>query len=129
MTSSRGSKALAILVYTTLRFALFILVWLVFELLTPISGVWAIVAAILVSGAISIVVLDRQRDRVAAVAAGFFGGINARIDASTRVEDEDDHDASSPVAGTPGPEAAATDDASGSGEGEERAEHEAVDQQ
>ena len=112
VTSPGGSKALAIAVYTILRIALFAAVWLTFELLTPISGVWAIVAAILISGAISIVVLDRQRDRVGAIAAGFFRGINERIEASARAEDIDDEPA-------PG----------GSGEGEQPAQRDAVDQQ
>lgn len=130
VTSSGGSKALAIAVYTVLRVALFAAVWLTFELLTPISGLWAIVFAILISGAISIILLDRQRDRVAAVAAGFFRGINERIEASARAEDlDDDLDASSVVAGTPATDAATGDDASGSGEGEQTAQRDAVDKQ
>lgn len=109
--SSGGSKALAVLVYTVLRVALFAAVWFTFELLTPISGVWALVLAILVSGAISIVVLDRPRERVGHVAAGFFGRINERIEASTRAEDYDDD----PVAS--------------SDQGEQAAQHKPVDQQ
>lgn len=127
--SSGGSKAVAIIVYTALRVALFAAVWLTLELLTPISGLWAIVLAILISGAISIVVLDRPRDRVGAVAAGFFGGINERIEASARAEDIDDLDASPVVAGMPEPDAATGDDASGSGEGEQPAQRDAVDKQ
>ena len=112
--SSGGSKVLAITVYTVLRVALFAAVWLTLELLTPISGLWAIVLAILFSGAISIVVLDRQRDRVGAVAAGFFRGINERIEASARAEDDDDDlDAPAP----------------GSGDGEQPAHRDAVDKQ
>jgi uncharacterized membrane protein YccC len=114
VTSSGGSKALAIAVYTVLRVALFAAVWLTLELLTPISGLWAIVFAILISGAISIIVLDRQRDRVAAVAAGFFRGINERIEASARAEDVDDEPAAAEA---------------GSGEGEQPAQHDAVDKQ
>ena len=94
-TGTTGSKALAILVYTLLRVGLFVVVWLLIELLTPIYGVWALVAAILVSGAISIVVLDRQRGAVGSVAAGFFGRLNARIEASARAEDDDNGDDSS----------------------------------
>ena len=37
-----------------------------------------------------IVVLDRPRGKVGVAAAGFFGRINARIDASARAEDVDD---------------------------------------
>jgi hypothetical protein len=58
-------------------------------LLTPIKGVWAAVAAILVSGAISIIVLDRQRNKVGLAAGSFFGRINDRIEASARAEDDD----------------------------------------
>ena len=58
------SKAVSILVYSSLRIALFVAAWLAFALLTPIKGIWAIVAGILVSGAISLVVLNRQREKV-----------------------------------------------------------------
>jgi hypothetical protein len=87
--SGSGSNAVAVAAYTLLRVALFAVVWLVIELLTPINGVWAIVAAILMSGAISLIVLDRQRGAVGQAAAGFFGRINARIEASARAEDDD----------------------------------------
>jgi hypothetical protein len=90
MRSPRASKVAAIAVYTGLRIGLFLLVWLTIELLTPISGVWALVAALLISGALSIVLLDRQRGRMAVVADGFFKGINERIEASTRAEDVDE---------------------------------------
>ena len=114
MSTTGGSKALAIVVYTLLRIALFAAVWLTFELLTPVNGIWAIVAALLVSGAISLVVLDRPRARVGTAAAGFFGGINERIEASARAEDDDD-----PPAPSSEP----------SREGEQSAEGQAVDQQ
>ncbi len=90
VTSAGSSKALAVAVYTVLRVLLFAAVWLTIELLTPISGLLAIIAALLVSGAISLLVLDRQRGRAASVAAGFFGRINERIEASARAEDDDD---------------------------------------
>ena len=115
VASPRSSKALAVLVYTVLRIALFAAVWLTIELLTPINGLLAIIAALLVSGAISLLVLDRQRGRAASVAAGFFGRINDRIEASARAEDVDDE----PVAPAAGD----------SGEGQQGAEHEAVDKQ
>ena len=112
MVSSGGEKVLAIAVYTVLRVALFLAVWFTLELLTPISGLWAIVTAILVSGAISIVVLDRQRGKVGTIAAGFFRGINERIEASARAEDVDD---------IPEPP--------GSGEGQQAPQRGPVDQQ
>lgn len=86
--SPRTAKAVAILVYTVLRVALFAVVWVTIEFLTPIHGLWAAASAILISGAISIVVLDRQRGEVGSVAAGFFGRINERIEASARAEDD-----------------------------------------
>lgn len=89
VSSPRGSTLAAIALYTLLRVALFALVWLTIELLTPISGLWALVVAILVSGAISLFVLDRPRNRVGLAAAGFFGRINERIEASARAEDDD----------------------------------------
>ena len=114
------------LVYTVLRVALFAVVWLTIELLTPINGLLAIIAAILVSGAISLLVLDRQRGRAASVAAGFFGRINERIEASARAEDDDEPVAAAPSDGESGEgEQAAAE----SGEGERGAEHEAVDKQ
>ena len=109
---------MAVLVYTVLRVVLFIAVWLTIELLTPVNGLLAIIAAILVSGAISLLLLDRQRGRAASVAAGFFGGINERIEASARAEDVDDE-----------PVASAATAAVESGDGEQGAEHEAVDKQ
>ena len=42
--SAAGSKAGAVVLYTALRVGLFLAVWLTFELLTPVSGLWAIVA-------------------------------------------------------------------------------------
>lgn len=119
-----GGGSRAIVIYTVLRIAMFLLVWLTLELLTPISGVWALVVALLVSGALSLVLLDRQRNRVGAVAAGFFGRINDRIDAAARAEDDD----SSPVAGIGAGIPATGDDPSVSGEGEQGAEGQAVDQ-
>lgn len=113
------SRGVAILVYTLLRFALFAVVWLVIEFLTPLNGLLALAAAILISGAISVVVLDRQRSAVGAAAAGFFGRINARIDASARAEDDDDDEP--PLAG---PDAAA-----GSADGESAAEDKPVGEQ
>ena len=111
------SRGVAILVYTLLRFALFAGVWLVIEFLTPLNGLLALAAAILISGAISIVVLDRQRSAVGAAAAGFFGRINARIDASARAEDDDEL----PLAGP--------DTAAGSADGESAAEDKPVGEQ
>lgn len=90
MTSSRISTLRSVAVYTVLRFALFLAVWAVLYFLTPLDALWSAVAAILISGAISLVVLDRQRGKVGVAAGGFFSRINARIDAATRSEDIDE---------------------------------------
>ena len=103
---AKASSTRAVLIYTALRVALFLLVWLTIELLTPISGIWAIVVAILVSGVSSIVLLDRSRNQAGLAAAGFFGRINERIEAAARAEDIDDDEPgqasdSSPPSTTP----------------------------
>jgi hypothetical protein len=89
---------MAFIVYTLLRIALFALVWVIIELVTPIHGLWAAAAAILMSGAISLVVLDRPRNKVGAAAGQFFGRINDRIEASASAEDVDDDPAVDPLA-------------------------------
>ena len=73
-----------------MRLMVFLAVWLRLQLLTPLRGLWALVMALLVSGAISFFLLNRQRDAMSGVVAGFFGRINDRIDASARAEDFDD---------------------------------------
>lgn len=76
--------------YTFFRVVLFLIIWAIFQFLTPWKGLAAFVAAILISGAISFFLLDRLRDDASGTLFGFFGRINARIDASTRAEDVDD---------------------------------------
>lgn len=98
----------AVLRYTLLRIAIFLVIWLVIDLLTPLSTLWSAAAAILISGAISLVVLDRQRSDAGQVVGGFFSRLNARIDAATRREDDDE---------------------AGLGQREESAQGDAVDQQ
>jgi len=82
MSSTRPATVRALAVYTVLRVALFALVWGVIWFLTPLDAVWSAAAAILISGAISLVLLDRQRGRVGAAAGGFFSRLNARIDSA-----------------------------------------------
>lgn len=88
--SSQGPGAVAIVVYTAMRVGLFLAVWLLLQLLTPLRGLWAAVLAIVVSGLISLLVLNRQRSAMGGVVGGFFRGINERIDAASRAEDFDD---------------------------------------
>ena len=87
---------IAFLAYTALRVLIFAGVWLLLSLLTPLRGLWSLSLAILVSGAISIVALNRQRDAVSVGVSGFFKRLNDRIDASTRAEDDDGLDEAQP---------------------------------
>jgi len=77
-----------VLVYTLMRVGLFLAVWLVLQLITPLRGLWALFVAVIVSGVLSAFVLNRQRTAMGEVVGGFFGRINARIDAASRAEDE-----------------------------------------
>ena len=90
MTARTSSTTAAVILYTVLRIGLFGGVWALVWILTPLDGLWSAVAAILVSGALSLVLLDRQRGRVGQAAGRFFSRINERIDAAARAEDIDD---------------------------------------
>lgn len=87
---------IALLAYTALRILIFAGAWLLLSLLTPLRGLWSLSLAILVSGAISIFALNRQRDAVSVGVSGFFTRLNDRIDASTRAEDGDASDETQP---------------------------------
>ena len=86
----KGGASIAI--YTAMRVGLFLGVWLLLQLLTPLRGLWAAALAIVLSGLISLFLLNRQRAAVSSVVGGFFGRINARIDAASRAEDDWDHE-------------------------------------
>lgn len=75
------------LVYTLLRLLLWLALWAILQYLTPVKGLLAVVLSLLLSSAISIIVLDRQRDAMSAAVGGFFSGINARIEHSAMAED------------------------------------------
>jgi hypothetical protein len=77
----------AIAWYTLLRVGLFIALWLPIQLLTPLRGLWAIVIALLGSGLLSVVLLNRQRNAMGFTVGNFFSQINERIEASARAED------------------------------------------
>lgn len=79
-----------IAVYTGLRIALLAGVWLLIQVVTPMRGLLAIAVALVISGVISFIVLDRSRDRASAGLAGAFGRINDRIERSRTAEDWDD---------------------------------------
>jgi ABC-type Mn2+/Zn2+ transport systems, permease components len=77
-----------VVVYTAMRVGLFLGFWWLLQLLTPLRGLWAVVLAIVVSGLVSIFLLNRQRTAMGDVVGGFFGRINQRIDEASRNEDE-----------------------------------------
>lgn len=77
-------------IYTGMRILLFFAVWLLLQLLTPLRGLWGIAAAIVISGLISIFMLNRQRDAMSSTVGAFFHRINERIDESARAEDVDE---------------------------------------
>lgn len=85
--SAERPRWIAIVVYTVLRVLLLLAVWGLITWLTPLQGLWALALALLISGSISLFVLDRQRDEMSVGVARFFSGINERIDASARAED------------------------------------------
>lgn len=76
-----------ILVYTALRLGLLVVVWLAVQVVTPLRGLLAIAVALVVSGIIGYLVLDRSRDRASIAIDRFFRRIDARIEASRIAED------------------------------------------
>ena len=69
-----------IAIYTGLRLAILAGVWLVIQIVTPMRGLLAIAVALVISGVISFVALDRPRDRASAGLSGVFRRIDERID-------------------------------------------------
>ena len=80
---------LAFIRYTTLRLAFLIAVGVVCYFL-GLRGLALAVVAFLGSGLLSFVLLDRQRDALGESVGGLFSRINARIEANTRSEDDED---------------------------------------
>lgn len=78
------------MVYTLLRLVLFAAVWVLVWVITPWRGLVAIAVAILISGGISLFLLDRPRGQMAVGVNAFMQRINDRIEASTRAEDVDE---------------------------------------
>lgn len=79
---------MAFIRYTTLRLAMLIAVGGVGYLL-GLRDILLLIVAFLVSGILSLVLLDRQRDAMGASVGGLFSRINARIEASAKAEDDD----------------------------------------
>lgn len=122
------SKAWSVLTYTLLRVAIFLVFWLPLQFLTPLRGLLAIVAALLMSGAVSLIVLDRQRGLAGQAVARFFHGINARIDASTRAEDGIDDELVDDESVRFGPPSTPAEPSAERSEAEQRSDEHAVDQ-
>lgn len=55
-----------------------------------LRGPMLIILGFLVSGLISLVLLNSQRSQLGGRISGYFSGINQRLDANTRKEDLDD---------------------------------------
>lgn len=85
-----GSRWISFLVYTLLRLLVFVAVWLLVQVITPWRGLVAVAVAILISGGISLFLLDRPRGQVALGVDAFMRRINDRIEASARAEDVED---------------------------------------
>lgn len=86
-STGRTSARRAFVVYTALRIGLVLALWWLIQLVTPLRGVLALAVAILVSGLVSLVLLNRPRQAMGEGVAGFFARMNARIDASAAAED------------------------------------------
>lgn len=109
MSDHGKSGAPSIAVYTAMRVGLFVGVWLLLQLLTPLRGLWAVAVAILMSGLISLFLLNRQRTAMSSVVGGFFGRINARIDAASQAEDDWDEQSEADRQGVGDDEASGAD--------------------
>ena len=105
-----------IAVYTLLRLALLAGVWFLVQLVTPMRGLLALAAALVISGVISFALLNRSRDTASTGLFRIFGGINERIERSRTAEDH--------LVPDTAPEAAAD----GLGEGDAQSQEEAVGQ-
>ena len=82
-----------VLVYTVARLALFAAVLAPLYLL-GMRGFLLLVLAVVLSGVLSLVLLNRVRAGFSSVVSGYFSRVNQRIDAATRAEDVDDVDLS-----------------------------------
>ena len=84
--------------YTGLLIALLLVVWLLVHAVTPLRGLMAVALALVISGIISFVLLDRTRDQASRGLAGIFRRIDDRIERSRTAEDFDDDVVVTPAA-------------------------------
>ncbi len=85
--SKAPNRWLTTALYTAARLLLWLAIWALLQYLTPVKGLLAVVLGLLISSAISIIVLDRQRDVMSEGIGSFFGGINQKIANSAAAED------------------------------------------
>jgi len=85
--SQAPNRWLTTALYTGARVLLWLVVWALLQFLTPAKGLLAVVLGLLISSAISIIILDRQRDVMSEGIGAFFGGINQKIANSAAAED------------------------------------------
>jgi hypothetical protein len=78
-----------VVVYTLLRIGMLVAVGAVLYLV-GLRGVWLLLFAFLISGVVSAFALSRPREGAALGISTAVKGVNARLDASARAEDEDD---------------------------------------
>jgi branched-subunit amino acid transport protein len=78
---------LPVAVYTSLRLGVFLASWLLIQAFTPLRGLTALVTALLVSGLVSLFLLNRHRDAMSGVVASAVSRLNARIDRAAAAED------------------------------------------
>jgi hypothetical protein len=88
---ARVFEAHPIIWYTLARVALLLIVMVPLAL-AGLRGLWLLVAAFLVSGAMSLFLLDGLRAGFSGRMSGYFTRLNRRIDESARAEDFDDED-------------------------------------
>jgi hypothetical protein len=75
--------------YTLARLGLLVIT-LGIGYLLGLEGPWLIILAFLVSGLLSLVLLNNQRAQLGGRISGYFSRINQKIDANTRKEDIDE---------------------------------------
>lgn len=85
--SQTPNRWLTTALYTAARLLLWLAVWALLQFLTPVKGLLAVVLGLLISSAISIIILDRQRDVMSEGIGAFFSGINQKIANSGAAED------------------------------------------
>jgi hypothetical protein len=78
-----------VIIYTLARLVLFLGVLLPLYLL-GMRGFVLLGLALVLSGVLSLVLLNGVRSRFSGVLSGYFSGLNQRIDDAARAEDDDD---------------------------------------